>query len=269
MTGSRLGGSATLIAMLGLSACTHWSDDLERLADQSERNFDDGQVGYEFKWVDLDEVLANAPSFKHMAIKFNALLNRRNETFFAPLFINMKADDQMNFSVWPADAELWTEKGRMSYVPTLYMRKDNKTLQALLDAPSYSLFQIRATVESEFEGYPIILVRDVELIEPALYTAEGLAALQAGTTALEQKRPAVAIEKLEQALEGVWTRSGRTRIHLQLAGLYAERGDFAKAIDHYEGALENDPENAQALAGIERAREEMARRAAAAAAPTN
>lgn len=265
MTGSRLGASAVLVAMLGLSACTYFSDDLERIADQSERIFHEGQAGYEFRWVDLSEVLAHAPSYKHMAVKFNAYLNRRNETLFAPFFMNMKADDQMNFSVWPEEAELWTEKGRMGYVPTLYIRKDNKTLQTLLDAPAFSLFQIRGTVESEFEGYPIIFVRDVELIEPGLYTAEGLTALGSATTALEQKRPAVAIEKLEQALDGVWTRSGRIRIHMQLANLYFERGDFAKSIEHYEGVLENDPDNAEALKGIERAEEGMARRAAAAA----
>ena len=249
-----------------LSACTHWSDDFERLADQSERIFDEGQVGYRFNYVDLADVAVNAPTYKHMAIKFTALLNRRNETLFAPFFMNMKADDQINFSAWPSAAELWTEKGRMSYVPTLYIRKDNKTVQQLLDAPMYSMFEIRATVESEFEGFPIILVRDMQLIDDAVYTADGLAALQSGNKALEEKRPAVAIEKLEQALDGVWARSARLDIHLRLAALYYERGDFGKAIAHYEGALENDPENAAALTGIERAREEMARRAAAAAA---
>ena len=266
MTGSRLGGSAAVLAVMLLSACTHWSDDLERIADQTERIYDDGQVGYDFKYVDLADVAAHAPSYKHMAIKFTALLNRRNETLFAPFFMNMKADDQVNFSVWPADAELWTEKGRMSYVPTLYMRKDNATIQQLLDAPPYSMFEIRATVESEFEGYPILLVRDVQMVEPAVYTAEGLAAMQSATKALEEKRPAVAIEKLEHALEGVWSRSARLGIHLRLAALYAERGDFAKAITHYEAALLNDPDNDEALTGLERAREEAARRAAAAAA---
>lgn len=262
MSGSRLRASAAVLAVAMTAGCTHWSDDLERLADQSERIFDDGQVGYDFKVVDLGDVLANADSYKYMAIKFDALLNRRYETLFAPFFMNVKADDQVNFSAWPANAEVWTEKGRMTYVPTLYIRKDNKTVQTLLDAPPYSLFQIRATVDAEFEGYPIIYVRDIQMIEPAVYTPEALAALQSGMTALEQKRPAVAVEKLETALEGIWSRSARTMVHLKLASLYVERGDFAKAIGHYEGALENDPENAEAVAGLERAREELERRAA-------
>lgn len=257
MTALRALAAVALIS--GLSACTYWSNDLERIADQSERNFEDGSVGYRFKDVDLREVAANAHSYKYVAVRFQALLDRRNEQLFVPLNTHLKADDHQNFSVWPIDARIWEEQGRMSYVPTIYVRKTNKDLSALLEAPRYSILEIRGFVVSEYEGKPFIEVVDLRLVEPAVYTDAGLASLQSATVALDQKRPAVAIEKLEKALEGVWARSARLAIRLQLAALYFERGEYGAALGHYEGALVNDPENAEAKAGIEKCNAEMQR----------
>jgi tetratricopeptide (TPR) repeat protein len=250
---------AAVAVLSGLSACTYWSDDLERVADMSERNFEEGAVGFKFKDVDLREVAANPIAYKYTGLRFQAVLDRRNEQLFVPLFSHIKADDYQNFSVWPLDARIWEEAGRMSYVPTVYVRKSNKDLKVVTEAPRYSILEIRGWVSAEYQGRPFIEVVDLRLLEPAIYTDESLAALQSGYTALEQKRPAVAIEKLEKALEGVWARSARLTIRLQLAALYFERGEYGAALGHYEGALVNDPDNAEAKAGIEKCHAEMER----------
>jgi tetratricopeptide (TPR) repeat protein len=135
-------------------------------------------------------------------------------------------------------------------------------MQVLVNASRYALFEIRGHVIGDFDDRPFIVVYWINELEPSLYTDEGLADLHEGLSALEQKRPAVAIDKLEKSLAGVWTRSARLQIHLDLARLYAERGDWEAAVLHYEGALANDPENATATAGIEKARQELIRKRA-------
>jgi tetratricopeptide (TPR) repeat protein len=259
MTGLRM--SAAVLLLSSLSACTYFPNDFERIADQSERRFGPG-IGREFKEVSLREVVANASSYKHQDIKFTAIFNRRNEQLFVPFLTTFNPEKHTAFSAWPSDAKLWEEGDRLLSVPTLYISKDHEDLKVLADADRYALFLIRGTVMGDFDDRAFIQVYWIEQIEPAVYTDAALAHLNAGRQALDQKRPAVAIDQLEKSLSGVWTRQARLDIHLELAGLYAERGDWDAAVLHYEGALANDPENARALTGLEKAREELARKRA-------
>lgn len=259
MTG--LKKSAAVILLSSLSACTYWPDDFERIADQSERRFGPG-IGRTFKPVSLRELAANATSYKHQDVKFTAIFHRRNEQIFVPLLTTFNSEKFTSFSMWPSDAKLWEESDRLLSVPTLYIPKDHKDLTILANADRYALFLIRGQVVGDFDDKPFIEVFWIEEVEQAVYTDEALASLSAGYTAIDQKRPAVAIDQLEKSLSGVWTRDARLDIHLKLAGLYAERGDWENAVLHYEGALANDADNAKAKAGLEKAREEIARRAA-------
>jgi tetratricopeptide (TPR) repeat protein len=261
-----LRASAAVVLLAGLSSCTYWTNDLERIVDMSERNFEEGAVGYDFKDVDLREVAANASSYRYVALRFQGILCRRNENLFAPFFSQMKADDFHNFSVWPIDAKIWQEKDRMTFFPTLYIHKGNKDLDVLIQAPRYSIFEIRGYVASDFQDRPLVEVVDLRLVAPGVFTDESLAQLQSGYTALEQKRPAVAIDRFEKALGGIWSRSARLMVRMQLASLYFERGEFEAALGHYEGALINDPGNAEATEGAAKCRAEIARKAAAAGA---
>ncbi|HEX7899140.1 MAG TPA: tetratricopeptide repeat protein [Planctomycetota bacterium] len=244
-----------------LSACTYFPNDFERIVDQSERRYGPG-IGREYKEVSLREVAAHATSYKHVDIKFTALFNRRNEQIFVPLLTTFAPESWAAFSVWPADAKLWEEQDRILNVPTLYIRKDQPDMTIVTSASRYALFEVRGHVMGDFDDRPFIQVYWIQEVEPAVYTDEGLAALNTGLAALQQKRPAVAIDKLEKALAGVWTRDARLRIHLDLATLYGERGDWDAAVLHYEGALANDPENATAKAGLEKAKVELARKQA-------
>ena len=259
MTGLRMSVAAVLLS--ALSACTYFPNDLERIVDQSERRFGPG-LGKEYKSVNLREVVANATAYKHVDIKFTALFNRRNEQIFVPLLTTFDTELWSAFSVWPSDAKLWEEQDRIATVPTLYIRKDQPDMVTIANASRYALFEIRAQVIGDFDDRPFLQVFWIQEIEPSVYTDEGLANLHAGLAALEQKRPAVAIDKLEKSLAGVWTRDARLRIHLDLARLYADRGDWDAAVLHYEGALANEAENPAALAGLEKARVELARKRA-------
>jgi len=259
MTGIRMSAAAVLLS--GLTACVYPGNDLERIADQSERRWGPG-IGREFKEVSLKELSANAASYKYMDVKFHAIFNRRNEAIFVPFLTTFRQDDFMAFSCWDANAKLWEEADRMSFVPTLYIRKDYVDAAAITGASRYALVEIRGNVLGEFDDRPFVLVQWVTVLEPSLYTDESLASLGSGLAALSQKRPAVAIDKLEKALAGVWARDARLRIHLELGKLYGERGDWEKAILHFEGALANDAESAEAKSGLEKAREELARKQA-------
>ncbi len=259
MTGLRMSAVAAVVA--ALSACTYPGTDLDRIVDQSERRWGPG-IGREFKEVQLRELAANAGSYKYMDVKFTAIFNRRNEGIFVPFLTTFRQDDFMAFSVWDSRSKLWEEADRMSFVPTLYIRKDHMDVAAITSASRYSLFEIKANVLGDFDDRPFLLVQWITPLEAPLYSDESLASLGSGLAAISQKRPAVAIDKLEKALEGVWARDARLRIHLDLARLYGERGDWEKSILHYEGALANDAENAEAKTGLEKAREELARKRA-------
>ena len=259
MTGLRMSFAVGLLS--ALSACTYFPNDFERIVDQSERRYGPG-LGREYKTVNLREIQANATAYKHVDVKFLALLNRRNEQIFVPLLTTFSPESWSAFSVWPADAKLWEESDRLLNLPTLYIRKDQPDMLTLTNASRYALFEIRAHVMGDFDDRPFLHVFWIQEVEPAVYTDDGLASLNAGLAALQQKRPAVAIDKLEKSLSGVWTRDARLRIHLDLAGLYADSGDWDNAVVHYEGALANDAENEAAKAGLEKARAELVRKRA-------
>ncbi len=261
MTVSVLRTFAALGLAAALGACTHWPTDLDRIVDQSGRDFTfDPSSNY--KHVDLGDVAANPSSYVLMPVQFDLVFNRHNEKIFVPFWTTIKEEDYTAFSGWPASYRLWDGSERKS-VPTLYMHKRyNPNLQMLLDTERYSLVRIKGYVMWEFDDRPFIEVRQYEMLSSAVYDDQSLSDMYSGLEAVSQKRPAVAIEKLEASLRGVWTRSGRLLVHLRLGALYSERGDWEAAATHYEAALLNDPASVEGQAGLARARKELERKAA-------
>jgi tetratricopeptide (TPR) repeat protein len=261
MTRSALRTSAALALVAALGACTHWSTDLDRIVDQSDRDFTFAPA-VKYAKVDLADVMANPLTYVLSPIEFDFVYNRRNEQVFVPFWTTIKEQDYMGFSGWPAGSKLW-EGGDRKSIPTLFMHKrHNPNLQALLDTSRYSLVRAKGWVMWEFEEMPFIEIQYYEVLASDVYSEQSLADMYAGLASVTQKRPAVAIQKLEASLAGVWTRSGRLLIHLQLGSLYAERGDWEAAATHYEAALLNDPAHGGAQAGLARARKELERKAA-------
>ena len=240
-----------LAGMTALNACTYWNGELERIVDESERDFRRDLVG-PFINTNLRDVIANPMAYKYNHVRFDAILNRVGEKAFIPFLTTFDPENFTAFSVWPGDAKLWEAEDRAHSFPLLFLRKQNMSTYDLFGAGRFSIVRISATVMSDLELKPWFEVNRVEVIESSVYTDSSLADLALAKEAVAAKKPAVAIKYYESALTGIWTTSLRLDIHLTLARLYEGRGDLDSALSHYKGALTNDPENAEALQGVER-----------------
>jgi tetratricopeptide (TPR) repeat protein len=240
-----------LAGMTALNACTYWHGDLERIVDESERDFRRDLVG-PFSEVGLKKIVVNPTPYKYTHVRFDAVLNQVGEKGFIPFLTTFDPENYVAFSVWSGDAKLWEADDRAHSYPLLFLRKDSPSIMDLFTAGRYSLVRISATVMSDYEQKPWFAVNRVEVLESGVYTDDALADLALAKEAVAAKKPAVAIRHYENALAGIWTTSLRLDIHLTLARLYEGRGDLEAALSHYKGALTNDQDNAEAMQGVER-----------------
>jgi len=259
----RKSAMASLLVLVGaLNACTYWHGDLERIVDQSERDFRRDLEG-PFLTVDMKTVLANPTAYKHCDVRFDAILNRVGEKGFVPFWTTFTAERYIAFSAWPGDAKLWQSDDRARSHPLFFVTKNGPNTADLVTAGRFSLVRISGKVMGDYELKAWIEVNRVEIIEPHVYTDEALADLALAKQAVADKKPAVAIRHFENALTGIWTTELRLDIHLTLARLYEGRGDLESALNHYHGALTNDPDNDEALKGIDRIKAALAGKEAA------
>jgi len=240
-----------LMGVTALNACTYWNGDLERICDESERDFRRDLVG-PFANVELKTILANPTAYKYTNVRFDAILNRIGEKGYIPFFTTFDSENYSSFSVWPAGSKLWEAEDRSRSFPLLFLQRQNPSIPDLFTAGRFSLVRISATVMSDYELKPWFDVNRVEVLEAGVYSDSALADLALAKDAVAAKKPAVAIKYYESALAGIWTTSLRLEIHLTLARLYEGRGDLDAALNHYKGALTNDQENAEAMTGVER-----------------
>lgn len=264
MTGAPLRkclGVALLGIMGTLNACTYWGGDLERICDESERDYSRDLVG-PFTEVPLKAVLANPSGYKFTNVRFDAIINRVAEKVFVPFWTTIAPEEYISFSAWPVDAKLWMAEDRAKSHPFFFVNKSGPNLGDLAAAHRFSLVRLSCTVMGDYEMKAWIEVNRIEIIEPSVYTEASLADLALARQAMMDKKPAVAIRQYENSLNGIWTAGLRLDIHLSLARLYEGRGDLQSALRHYEEALINAPENEEALKGIDRTKAAMSGRAA-------
>lgn len=263
------GAAALLLAAAVLGSCTYWSGDFERLVDESGRDFsrDPGRI---YTDVDFEKVLRSPAGYVRMDVRFWAILNRREEAVFLPMYSTFVSEEDFGFSLWPVGARVWEEEGRLRSLPTVYIRKGNPDLPKVIDAPRYSLVQCRGRVEGEYDSgdpkwgrVPFISVHyfDVAAGGPA-YDDETLKLLATGLDDLAQKRSAQARQKLEKAVQGTLELPARSLALAKLGLIYEEDGAFDVAVECYEIALEADPDNAEAREGLERAAKALQRKRA-------
>jgi hypothetical protein len=242
---------ALLLALSALGACTFWTRDAERLCDQSGRDFTiDPDKNY--KHVDLAEVMARPSSFKLADVRFQAIVNRKDESVFLPMYTTFRQEDYISFSAWPVEAKLWESAERLKSLPTLFMRKDNPSLQNLIDTGRFSLVDIRGRVMGDYEQIAWIECFYVDEVTPVLYTEESLVDYKAGMEAYAENRPAQAIAKLESAVKSPLSPRVRVQVRLVLGKLYEARGDFEHAAFHYDAILTEDEKNQAAWDGWDR-----------------
>jgi tetratricopeptide (TPR) repeat protein len=245
-----------LAGLTTLSACTYWHGDLERIVDGSERDFRRNVPG-PFTDVDLKELVSSPTAYKYTWVRFNAVLNRKLELGYVPFLTTFDPENYVSFSVWPSDAKLWQTEDRSRAFPHLFVRRDSASVRDLLGASRFSLVRISAIVMGDYELKPWLDVNRIEVIEPSIYTDDALIDLALAKDAVAAKKPAVAIRHYENALGGLWTTALRLDIHLTLARLYEGRGDIESALNHYKGALTNDPTNEEALKGVDRSKKAL------------
>ena len=241
--------AALLTAVAALNACTYWHGDLERIADQEERDFRRNLVG-PFADVPMKAVLANPGAYRYVNVRFDAILNRVGEKGFIPFWTTFQSESYVAFSLWPADSKLWVPDDRAKSHPLFFLRKDSPGLRDLLSAGRFSLVRMSGTVMSDYELKPWFEVNRLEILEPTVYSDDALVDLSLAKDAMAAKKPAVAIRHYENALGGIWTTSLRLEIHLTLARIYEGRGDSKAALTHFRGALINAPDNDEAKQGV-------------------
>ena len=243
---------AGLLAILGaVNGCTYWHGDLERIVDQSERDFRRNLVG-PFVDVPMKVVMANPSAYKHINVRFDAILNRVGEKGFVPFWTTLESERYISFSAWAGDSKLWIPEERGRAHQLFFVDKKGPNVIDLVTAPRFSVVRISGTVMGDYELKAWIEVNRIEVIESAVYTDDALIDMGLAKVAVQEKKPAVAIRHFENALGGIWTVPLRLEIHLTLGRLYEGRGDLENALVHYYGALENEPENPEAEAGIAR-----------------
>src|SRR5437868_9045093 len=224
--------AALLFAVGALNACSYWHGDLERIVDQSERDFRRDVAG-PFTEVPMKVVLANPTAYKYLDVRFDAILNRVGEKGFVPFVTTFTSERNIAFSAWPADAKLWQSDDRGRSHPLFFVAKDTPNVPELLTAGRFSLIRISGKVMGDYELKAWFEVNRVEVIEPNVYTDDALSDLALAKQAVADKKPAVAIRHFENALGGIWTTPLRLEIHLTLARMYEGRGDLEAALNHY------------------------------------
>lgn len=259
--------AALLLGLAALGACTYWSNDFDRLVDESGRDFarDPAKV---YHSVDLGKVVKSPATYMLMDVKFWAILNRQDENVFVTMYSTFREEDYIAFSLWPMGARVWEEQERLHSIPTIYIKKDNPDLQKVVDAPRYSVVQCRGRVMGDFdsgdEGWGRLPFVEIHYFDVAMggpeYDDGSIKLLAEGLENIALRRPAPAKEKLSKAVQGTLGMSARALALAKLGIIYEESGQFDVAVEHYALALDADPENAEAKEGLDRAQKALDRK---------
>ena len=82
-----------------------------------------------FRPVALNEIIRNPQ--QDAGVRFEAMLNRRDESIWQQYYTPFKPGDYKSFSVWPADAAVWDARGRGRSIATLYLAADSPEMAAI------------------------------------------------------------------------------------------------------------------------------------------
>lgn len=251
-----------LAALASMTACTHWSGDLERIVDETGRDFK-VDPDRDYKKVDLRELVASPTAYKLMDVRFYAVINRVPAHIFISFYSVFRQEDYISFSAWAGDAPLWEADERLRSVPTLFMRKESPYVGRLVEASRFALVEILGRVMGDYNQMPWIEVLKIEEVVPSLFTEQSLEDYRDGMAAMAENRPVVAISKFEAAVKAPLSPRVRVWVRLNLGKLYEARGEFDKAAYHYDAILLDDENNSTAWDGWERCQKALdAKRAA-------
>jgi tetratricopeptide (TPR) repeat protein len=261
MTLASIRRAAVLPLALTLGACTYYHGDLERLADQTDRDFRRDPTKT-FSAVSLD-ALVNAPSaYKYVDVRFPAVLNRVGEKGFVPFWTPFLVENYTAFSAWSTTADLTDPDVRSRSHPLLFIHKNNPSTKDLVEAPRFSRVLVEGRLTGDYDQMAWIEVTRVLVEEEEVYTESALADLALAKEALAAKKGAQAVRFLEDALKGIWLAETRYWIHMKLGGLQESAGNLEAAKEAFEGALGVDHDSTEAVEAIARVKKALKERAA-------
>lgn len=244
----------TASALLALSAGTCFQD-LHRIADPGDVRHD--PLDYYKEPVTLGEIAARPTVFLRQRVKFLAYFNEYvTDNIWLPLHTKFDPEHYVAFSVWPADARLWTMEGYVGHIDTLYIRRDNVefTLGDYLTEKKFTLLDIEGVVWHDFGGVPWIEVQHADRRSGPVYTKESLLDLMNAFDMAKDNPDGARV-----ALEGLKARSGwpapaELEICMLLGILQKNAGDAGRAVQTLERAEQLDPDNGSIKAALKELR---------------
>lgn len=205
-----------------------------------------------YKEVAFKDIVRSPASYKGLDVQFEAMFYKREETVWSHFYTPFHQDDYVSFSVWPLDARIWELDGHLGSVPTLYVRKTNDYMTDFLECEAYSRVIVKGNIRSDYETRPWIEVHRVEMEQQDIFTPESLRNLISGLTDASERRPALARERLEKAIQGPMSNEAHYVANMTLGRLYEEANNFVRAEYFFDRALDHKPEDAAAKEGVER-----------------
>ncbi len=251
-----------VLALGGLSACTYWHGDLERLVDGTNRDFQRNPTRT-FAPVELGRVIANPTGYLFVGVEFYAILNRVGESGFVPFWTTMSPESFIAFSAWGIESDLSKADERARSYPLLFLQKLNPSISSLVSAERFSLVRIQGQVMGDYDKKAWFEVIRFDVVDSAVYSDSALADLSLAREALAAKKGAQAIRHFEDALKGIWFNEVRYGIQMDLGRLHEAAGNLDAALENYDGAFHSDVESKDAVEGILRMKKAIKERAAA------
>ena len=96
--------------------------------------------GIRFRPTSLREIVGNPQ--QDAEVKFDALLNKRDETIWQAYYTPFRPGEFKSFSVWPIDAAVWDPRGRGRSIATLYVAADSPEIADLYAMERYTPVRI-------------------------------------------------------------------------------------------------------------------------------
>ncbi len=165
---ARAAGALGITVVLGAAGCRvggqrkdTFSDNQEYLSRVFQTPLDRGEDPFaDHKRVDLADVMADPHAYVDVDIRFRALFHRV-ENVYSHFFTEFAPESFYAFSVWPDETRLWDRQARTRDLPFVFIKKDDKSLRALLNLDPYTPIEIQGTVHSRFNDMPWIQVEYV------------------------------------------------------------------------------------------------------------
>jgi hypothetical protein len=211
--------------------------------------------GIRFRPTSLREIVGNPQ--QDAEVKFDALLNKRDETIWQAYYTPFRPGEFKSFSVWPIDAAVWDPRGRGRSIATLYVAADSPEIADLYAMERYTPVRISGVVKSTFDSRPWIQVHYVEEIDAPWFSEESLGHLIRGMDAA-RANAGQAMSLLDDALDGPLSPAGQAAAWKAKGHIHLAQKQYSEAESCYTHALEAMPGDRAAVDGLRRAKRKAA-----------